>query len=92
MHSILLVFVVSFPFAAYYVNGSDCLKALTGQKCSDIQTAGQKISNSIRASNALFEEVVLRCIEEAHLIIESSMKYVKQEVSNVKFDYAGKSM
>ena len=92
MHSILLVFVVSFFFASHFVKGSDCLKVLTGQKCSDIQTAGQKISYSIRASNALFKEGVLRYIEEAHLIIESSMKYVKQEVSNVKLDYAGKSV
>jgi len=79
MNLILLFCIVLFT-------SQDCIKAagLPGKQCEHIQEAGQELAENINRFDKLLQDVVMRCYEEAQLIIESSLRFLKNHMGGMR--------
>ena len=82
----LIIMNVILLFCLVLCTTQECIKAagLPGEQCEHIQEAGEHLAENINQFDKLLQDVVMRCYEEAQLIIESSLKFLKNHMGGMR--------
>ncbi|XP_057290466.1 uncharacterized protein LOC130613157 [Hydractinia symbiolongicarpus] len=89
MEKYLVIFFFVFLSSWHIDATSSCISVLNGEKCAQIQAAGQVIAKRIKQSDNIIQNALFRSIHESQLIVDASMKYLKTESLKVKVAHPG---